>query len=192
MELCELIGAEPYICGNVGSGTVQEMAQWIEYITFDGDTPMANWRKENGREKPWKFKYFGIGNESWGCGGNMRPEYYADLFRRYATYVRNFRGNNIYRIACGASDFNYRWTEVLMREAGYLMDGLSLHYYTIPGTWENKGSATEFDEQTWFITLKKTLVMDELITRHGKIMDQYDPHKRVGLIIDEWGAWYDV
>ena len=192
MELCELIGAEPYICGNVGSGTVQEMAQWIEYITFDGDTPMANWRKENGREKPWKFKYFGIGNESWGCGGNMRPEYYADLFRRYATYVRNFRGNNIYRIACGASDFNYRWTEVLMREAGYLMDGLSLHYYTIPGTWENKGSATEFDEQTWFITLKKTLVMDELITRHGKIMDQYDPQKRVGLIIDEWGAWYDV
>ncbi len=90
MDLCELLGAEPYICGNVGSGTVQEMAQWVEYMTFDGESPMADLRRQNGREEPWRLKFFGVGNENWGCGGNMRPEYYADLYRRYQTYVRNF------------------------------------------------------------------------------------------------------
>ncbi len=191
-DLCELIGAEPYICGNVGSGTVQEMQQWVEYMTFDGESPMANWRRENGRDEPWRLKYFGVGNENWGCGGQMRPEYYADEYRRYATYVRNFGDNRIYKIACGASDGDLRWTEVLMREAGRMMDGLSLHYYTVPGTWGKKGSATEFDRADWFTTLKKTLVMDDLITRHSRVMDHFDPQKRVGIIIDEWGTWYDV
>lgn len=191
-QLCELIGAEPYICGNVGSGTVYEMQQWVEYMTFDGESPMANWRRENGQDEPWKLPYFGVGNENWGCGGHMRPEYYADLFRRYATYVRNYGDNRIYKIACGASDWNLRWTEVLMREAGRFMDGLSLHYYTVPGTWQQKGSAVNFDRSDWFTTLKKTLAMDEIITRHSAIMDHYDPKRRVGLIIDEWGTWYDV
>ena len=191
-RLCELIGAEPYICGNVGSGTVQEMQQWVEYITFDGKSPMADLRRANGREEPWKLKYFGVGNENWGCGGNMRPEYYADEYRRYATYVRNFGENRIYKIACGANAGDYRWTEVLMREAGNMMDGLSLHYYTVPGEWHSKGSAVDFDEGKWFDTLKKTLHMEELVTRHSAIMDQYDPEKRVGLIVDEWGTWYDV
>lgn len=100
-QLCELLDAEPYICGNVGSGKVQEMSEWVEYMTFDGESPMAAWRQENGREKPWKLKYFGVGNENWGCGGNMRPEYYADLYRRYQTYVRNYGENRIYRIAGG-------------------------------------------------------------------------------------------
>ncbi|SFQ04323.1 alpha-N-arabinofuranosidase [Caldicoprobacter faecalis] len=191
-RLCELLGADAYITGNVGSGTVRELREWIEYITFDGDSSLANLRRANGREKPWKLPYVGIGNENWGCGGNMRPEYYADLFRQYATYVRNFSGNRIYKIACGPSDANYHWTEVLMREAGRYMDGLSLHYYTVPGTWQKKGSATQFDEREWFVTLKKTLMMDELITKHSTIMDRYDPEKRVGLIVDEWGTWYDV
>ncbi len=191
-QLCELIGAEPYICGNVGSGTVYEMQQWVEYMTFDGESPMANWRRENGQDEPWKLPYFGVGNENWGCGGHMRPEYYADLFRRYATYVRSYGNNRIYKIACGASDWDLRWTEVLMREAGRFMDGLSLHYYTVPGTWQQKGSAVNFDRSDWFTTLKKTLAMDEIITRHSAIMDHYDPKRRVGLIIDEWGTWYDV
>lgn len=191
-QLCELIGAEPYICGNVGSSTVYEMQQWVEYMTFDGESPMANWRRENGQDEPWKLPYFGVGNENWGCGGHMRPEYYADLFRRYATYVRNYGDNRIYKIACGASDWNLRWTEVLMREAGRFMDGLSLHYYTVPGTWRHKGSAVNFDQSDWFTTLKKTLAMDEIITRHSAVMDHYDPEGRVGLIIDEWGTWYDV
>ncbi|MCP2240945.1 alpha-N-arabinofuranosidase [Thermoanaerobacterium thermosaccharolyticum] len=191
-DLCDLLNAEPYICGNVGSGTVQEMREWIEYMTFDGESPMANLRATNGRKEPWKLKYFGVGNESWGCGGNMRPEYYADVYRRYSTYVRNFSGNKIFKIACGPNTDDYNWTEVLMREAGKYIDGLSLHYYTVPGTWERKGSATDFDEKEWFITMKKALRMDELITKHSTIMDKYDSEKRVALVVDEWGTWYDV
>lgn len=193
MELCEQLGTEPYINGNVGSGTVYEMQQWMEYLTFDGESPMANLRKLNGREQPWKVKYFGVGNESWGCGGNMRPEYYADEYRRYATYVRNYGDNKVYKIACGASEGDYHWTEVLMREAGRHMHGLSLHYYTLPtGNWQDKGSATEFDSTAWFETLRRTLYMEELLTKHSAIMDKYDPEKRVGLIVDEWGTWYNV
>jgi len=189
-RLCELLGAEPYICGNVGSGTVQEMSEWVEYMTFDGESPMSNWRKDNGREQPWRLKYFGVGNENWGCGGNMHPEYYADLYRRFQTYVRNYGDNRIYKIAGGANVDDYRWTEVLMRKAAPLMDGLSLHYYTIPGSWEQKQPALEFDESVWFETMTKALRMDELITRHSTIMDQYDPARRIGLIVDEWGTWF--
>lgn len=192
LMLCEMLQCEPYISGNVGSGTVQEMSEWVEYITFDGISPMAEWRKENGREKPWSLQYFGVGNENWGCGGHMRPEYYADLYRRYQTYVRNYGENRIYKIACGPNSADYRWMDVLMKEAHGLMNGISLHYYTVPGEWHNKGSATEYDENAWFTTLKKALHMDELITKHSKIMDRYDPEKRVGLIVDEWGTWYDV
>ncbi|AIQ51556.1 alpha-N-arabinofuranosidase [Paenibacillus sp. FSL R7-0331] len=189
-RLCELLECEPYICGNVGSGTVQEMSEWVEYMTFDGESPMAAWRQENGQEKPWALKYFGVGNENWGCGGNMRPEYYADLYRRYQTYVRNYGDNKLYKIAGGANVDDYNWTEVVMREAGGMMDGLSLHSYTIPGSWEEKRPALGFDEAEWIETMQKSLRMDELITRHSAIMDKYDPEQRVGLIIDEWGTWF--
>ena len=192
MLLCELLNCEPYICGNVGSGTVQEMSEWVEYMTFEGESPMANWRRENGREEPWTLTYFGVGNENWGCGGNMRAEYYADLYRQYQTYVRNYNGNKIYKIAGGANSSDYHWTEVLMKNAHKMMDGISLHYYTVPGTWADKGSAVDFEENEWFITMKKAMHMDELITKHSSIMDQYDPEKRVGLIIDEWGTWFNV
>jgi len=191
-ELCELIGAEPYINGNVGSGTVYEMQQWVEYMTFDGVSPMADLRRKNGREKPWKLKYFGVGNENWGCGGNMTPEYYADVYRRYATYVRNYGDNKIFKIACGANAGDTNWTEVLMKKAGNFMDGLSLHYYTITHDWNNKGSAVDFDESEWFMTLKRTLEMNNIISAHERIMDKYDPQKRVALIVDEWGNWFDV
>lgn len=194
LRLCELLETEPYISGNVGSGTVHEMQQWVEYMTLDGQSPMADWRKQNGQEEPWTLTYFGVGNENWGCGGNMRPEYYADLYRHYSTYVRNYGDNQIYKIACGANSDDYHWTEVLMREAGHLMNGLSLHYYTLPsGDWtSSKGSATDFTEEEWFTTFKNTLYMEELIIKHSKIMDKYDPEKKVGMIIDEWGIWTDV
>ncbi len=191
-DLCELLDTEPYICGNVGSGTVQEMQEWVEYMTFDGESPMANWRKENGREKPWKLKYFGVGNENWGCGGNMRAEYYADEYRRFQTYVRNYGENRVYKIAGGANVDDYHWTETLMREAGGHMDGLSLHNYTVPGGFEVKRQALGFDEAEWFETMQLALCMEELIVRHSAIMDQYDPKKRVGLIVDEWGTWFQV
>ncbi len=193
MEFCELIGAEPYISGNLGSGTVREMQQWVEYITSGGVSPMTNLRKENGREQPWKLKYFAVGNENWGCGGQMRPEYYADEYRRYSTYLRDFGDNKLYKVACGANANDYRWTEILMKNAGEYMDGLSLHYYTMPLDWSlPKGSAVDFDEKEWFSILKMTLYMEDLIEKHIKIMDKYDKNKRVGLIVDEWGTWYQV
>jgi alpha-N-arabinofuranosidase len=124
----------------------------------------------------------------------MRPEYYADEFRKYNTFIKNYdRSKPIYRIAGGASDFNYTWTEVLMERVGRQMNAASLHYYTLPtGNWRTKGSATKFDEDQWFSTLSRTLKMDELITKHAAIMDRADPDKRIGLAIDEWGTWYDV
>ncbi len=193
MELCRQLGCDAYINGNVGSGTVQEMSEWVEYLTFDGVSPMADLRRANGQDEAWRVPYFGVGNENWGCGGNMTAEYYANEYRRYQTYVRQYRKDSkVYRIACGPSGDNYAWTEVLMREAGRYMDGLSLHHYTVLGTWQHKGSALGFSEQDYYETLSKTLVMDELIRLHSAIMDRYDPQKRVGLIVDEWGMWYDV
>jgi alpha-N-arabinofuranosidase len=194
MDLVELLGTDAYITGNVGSGTPQEMMEWVEYLTSDAVSPMANLRRQNGREKAWRVPYFGIGNEPWGCGGNMRPEYYADEFRKYNTFIKNYdRAKPIYRIAGGASDFNYTWTEVLMDRVGRRMNAASLHYYTLPtGNWNKKGSATQFDEDQWFSTLSRTLKMDELITKHAAIMDKSDPEKRTGLAVDEYGTWYDV
>jgi alpha-N-arabinofuranosidase len=193
LDFCELIGAEPYITGNLGSGTVQEMHDWVEYMTSDADSPMANLRRKNGRNEPWKIKYFAIGNENWGCGGDMTPEFYADQFRRYNAFIKNYPGNKVARIACGPSDDDYAWTDTVMKIAGKRADGLSLHHYTVmDGNWKQKGSATQFSEAEWFAMLSQTLKMDELITRHSGIMDHYDPEKKVGLMVDEWGAWYDV
>ncbi len=194
MELCSLLNCEPYIAGNVGSGTVEEMAKWVEYFNFDGISPMANLRKQNGREKPWKVTFWGVGNESWGCGGNMTPEFYSDLYKRYATYARDYPGSPLKKIASGASDWNTNWTEVMMKNvpAGQMW-GLSLHYYTIPtGKWSHKGSATQFDEKEYFSTMKNCLAMDEIVKRHSAVMDKYDPKKKVALVVDEWGVWTDV
>ncbi|WP_305037289.1 alpha-N-arabinofuranosidase [Belliella alkalica] len=193
MNFAKKIGTEPYITGNVGSGSVEEMSKWIEYINFDGVSPMADLRKRNGQDEPWGIRYWGVGNESWGCGGNMTPEYYANEYRRYATYARNYGGNRLYKIAGGANNWDYNWTEVLMKNIPLnMMDGLSLHYYTIAGSWENKKSATDFDKETYLETLRKAAFIDELIKRHGTIMDKYDPEKRIGMIIDEWGTWFEV
>ena len=201
MELCEQLGCKTYINGNVGSGSVREMSEWIEYLTFEGVSPMADLRKENGHEAAWKVDYFGVGNENWGCGGNMRPQYYADLYRRYQTFVRNYKKDEpINKICCGANADDTYWTQEVMKAAfdhtpeqfhGH-MDGLSLHYYTITHDWEHKGSALGFTKEEYYTTLDKTLFMDELIKRHGAIMDQYDPEKKIGMIVDEWGTWFDV
>lgn len=208
-QLCELLETDPYICGNVGSGTVQEMSEWVEYMNFDGESPMANLRRKNGRENPWGIKYFGVGNENWGCGGKMRAEYYADLYRRYATYARKYGDYDLYKIAAGPRGSNYHWTEVLMREAGFMMEGLALHYYTRIGDKVitkvapdgneyylrdeslSRGSATEFGEKEWFGIMKAAWYTDELVEKHSTIMDRYDPEKRVSLIVDEWGTWFD-
>ena len=193
MDLCQQVGCEPYINANVGSGTVREMAEWVEYMNSDGDSTTVRRRRANGQEKAWGVRYWGIGNESWGCGGNMRPEYYADEFRRYQTFCRTYGEYKPFRIACGPSDWNFRWTEVLMERAGKFMDALTLHYYTVPGdTWEEKGSARDFTSEDYYKTLVKAARMDRIITGHDEIMNRTDPEKRVGLIVDEWGTWYDV
>ncbi len=202
-ELCRQLGCKTYINGNVGSGSVKEMSEWVEYMTFDGISPMADMRRENGHDKPWRVDYFGIGNENWGCGGNMTPEYYGNLYRRYQTYVRHYgKAAPINKICGGPNADDDNWTKKVL-ETCYasphpendfhgFMDGLSLHYYVHPGGWDNKGSATDFDEKTWYQTMDKALYMDKLIRLHGAIMDQYDPEKKIGLIVDEWGTWYEV
>ena len=197
MDLCRQIGCEPYICGNVGSGTVQELSQWVEYMNFSGVSPMADLRKKNGHPDPFNVTLWGIGNENWGCGGMMTPEYYADLYRRYATYARSY-DKPIFKIACGPNRDNYRWTEVMM-EKTFLkgnprnpLHGLALHYYTVPGELPARGSATVFNEGEWFNTMRKAYFMDELISNHSAIMDRFDPERYVALVVDEWGTWFDV
>lgn len=188
-DFLELIDADPYISGNIGSGSVQEMQEWIEYITFPGESPMANLRNENGRQNPWNLKFFGIGNESWGGGGHMRPGYYADLYRHYQTYVKNYNNKSIYKIAVGPNIDDYNWTDEVMKIAAPFMDGLSLHHYALASEWEDKRPATGFPEEEWFSLIDSAYKMDEFITKHSSIMDKYDPEKRVGLIVDEWGSW---
>lgn len=199
MELCRQLGCKTYINGNLGSGTVQEMSEWVEYMTFNGVSPMADLRAKNGHAEPWTVDYFGVGNENWGCGGNMTPQHYANEYRRYQTYVRNYDNEKpVKKVCCGANVADYFWTEGVMETCfdhapeflhGF-MDYLSLHYYVHPEGWDIKGSSTDFNEEVWYKTLNKALYMDALITRHGNIMDQYDPEKKIGMCVDEWGAWY--
>jgi alpha-N-arabinofuranosidase len=192
LNFCELIGAEPYISLNLGSGTVEEMSKWVEYVNSDDDSPMPNLRRQNGREDPWNVKFVGVGNENWGCGGNMRPEYYADLYRRYATYCRNYGNNRLYKVASGSSGDDVNWTRVCMENIGDQMNGLSLHYYTVKGWRGSKGSATEFNTEEYFSTLQRCLRIESLLQRHIAVMDEWDPQNRIGLMVDEWGTWWDV
>jgi len=191
LDLCEQMGTEPIIVGNVGSGTVEELSKWVEYVNFDGVSPMADMRKVNGRDEPWEVEFWGIGNESWGCGGNMTPEFYSDQFRRYATYARNYGNTRLKKIACGASASDYNWTEVVMQKIPlYMMWGLSLHHYTV--NWSDKGPATNFPESRYFDVLRMCLDIEKVLDRQIAIMDKYDPEKRVAMVVDEWGTWYDV
>ena len=192
MRFCELVGCKPYINGNVGSGSVRELSEWIEYMTSDAESPLTEQRKKNGRAEPWKLEYLGVGNENWGCGGNMRPEYYADVYKRYQTFCRNYSGNRLYRIACGPSSADYNWTEVMMKNLdSNNVDAIDLHYYTMP-VWPEMESATDFDDELYYKTIAAANFSDELITRHSEIMNRYDPEKKIGLVIGEWGCWHNV
>ncbi len=190
-ELCELLECEAYVAGNMGSGTVKEMQDWVDYISCANGTSMSELRKENGREEPWELPFFGIGNENWACGGNMRPEYYADLYRKYQTYVKNYPGSSVRKIACGPNEDNYEWTDTVMKIASKFMWGLSLHYYTmVNNNFHNMGNSDKFGEDDWHSIIKYTYLMDKYINGHSKIMDKYDPEKKVALVVDEWGTWY--
>lgn len=194
LELCSLLGTEPYLAANVGSGTVQEMSNWMEYLNSNEDTPMVQERKKNGHSEPYKVSWWGIGNESWGCGGNMTPEYYSDVYRRYATFAHDYPGTTLKKIVSGANADDSRWTEVCMKNIPQnLMQAITLHYYTLPtGKWEQKGAATGFGEDQYFNTLRNALKMDQIVAENAAIMDKYDKEKKVDLIVDEWGVWTDV
>lgn len=193
LNLCELLEAEPYLSGNVGSGTVQEFIDWMQYTNHSGVSPMADWRRENGREAPWDVKFWGIGNEAWGCGGNMTAEYYADIYRQYATFLSAWSGpTGVYRIASGASEDDYHWTETLMKNVPpSLMEAVALHDYAVYD-WTDKGPSAQFDEEIYFKTMREALLMKEYVSKHIKIMDQYDPDNQIALFVDEWGGWYDT
>jgi alpha-N-arabinofuranosidase len=194
LNMCEVLGAEPYLSGNVGSGTPQELADWIKYTTHPSNSsPMPELRAKYGRPNPWKVKFWGLGNEAWGCGGNMTAEHYANVYRQYATFMTDWSNSDkIYRIASGASDDDYHWTEVLMKELpSKMFDALGLHHYSVID-WSKKGSSTDFSETEYFTTMQRAMLMEELVTKHSAIMDKYDPQKKKALAVDEWGGWYDV
>jgi alpha-L-arabinofuranosidase len=193
LNMCERIGADPYLAGNVGSGTVQEFSQWVQYVNSEQGNPMSNWRKVNGRDKPWHVKYFGVGNEAWGCGGNMTAEYYSNIYRQYATFMTDWSNSeHLFRVASGANADDYHWTEVMMRDVPKgLLEGVSLHYYSVID-WNAKGSAVEFNSHQYFTTMKRALHMEELVSKHEAVMDKYDPQKKLALVVDEWGGWYEV
>ncbi|MCR5675881.1 MAG: alpha-N-arabinofuranosidase [Lachnospiraceae bacterium] len=201
MELCRQIGCKTYVNGNLGSGTVQEMSEWVEYMTFNGVSPMAELRKKNGHEEPWAVDYFGVGNENWGCGGNMTAEHYANEYRRYQTYVRQYdKDHPVAKIACGPGTEDTHWTRVLL-ETCYdhapanthgFMDLMSLHYYVFPGGWDDRGAATEYSDERWYQTLFKALGIEKMIAGHTAVIDQFDPEKKIGFAVDEWGNWFDV
>jgi alpha-N-arabinofuranosidase len=192
MELVERLDTEPIVVGNVGSGTVREMAQWWQYVNHPGPSPMADWRKENGRDEPWNIRYWGVGNESWGCGGNMRAERYADAFLRYSTFLHEYANVRPFRIAAGPAGGDTAWTDVMMRIAGDQMDGLDVHHYTILGDWQTrKGEAVDYGEAEWFELMRRGWNTESIVRNHAEIMDRHDPAKRVWLIMGEWGTWHE-
>ena len=196
LELCKLLDTEPYLAANVGSGTVQEMAGWMEYLNSNDDTPLVLERRKNGQAEPYKVSWWGIGNESWGCGGNMTAEYYTDVYKRYATFAHSYPASPpLKKIVSGANGDDAHWTETCMKNIPLnQMWGLTLHQYTLPtGSWTGtKGKATGFSEQEYFNTMKNCLKMDAVVTKHAAIMDKYDKDKKVALLVDEWGVWTDV
>jgi len=191
-DLVELLGSEAYIAGNVGSGSPREMAQWLEYMTADGDTSLARLRRANGRDEPWKVAFFGVGNETWGCGGNMTPEYYTHLFKRYVTFLKAPEGNQPKRVASGGWNERTDWTEALASGVRWGLDGISHHYYTVPsGKWEKKGHSTGFSEEEWISTLHRTMLVDGYLAANEAMLAVHDPDGEVGIYLDEWGTWYD-
>ncbi len=193
LNMCELLNTEPYLAGNLATGTVQELADWVQYVNFAGESPMSKLRRQNGRNQPWKVSFWGVGNEAWGCGGNMKPDYYANEFRKYSTFMTNWdNSTKLFRIASGANSADYNWTETLMKNIpSNLVEGIALHHYSVIN-WNKKGPSTDFSEEQYFATMKSAAFMEELVNKHIAIMDKYDPNKKIALVVDEWGGWYDV
>jgi alpha-N-arabinofuranosidase len=202
MDFLDQIGAEAYLSVNVGSGTPQEAAEWLEYLTTAQPTALAKERAANGHPAPYKIAYLGIGNESWDCGGNMTPDYYLSQLKIYSRFVRNFNPaqqdkQRMLKIAVGPGGGEPRfteWTEAVMKayqnhQWSWDIDGLSLHSYTVV-RWPPAFASVGFGEKEYSQILKSTLEMEGLVSKYSAMMDKYDPQKKVALVVDEWGAWY--
>jgi alpha-N-arabinofuranosidase len=188
LELCSLIGCEPYMAGNVGTGSPEELESWEEYCNYSGESELAALRKTNGHPEPYHVRYWGIGNESWGCGGRMTPETYAQKFKTFANYLKEYPGSPISRIASGAENDDYNWTEYMMSHISpRWMQGIGVHYYTSIDDTRGPSAATDFGEKQYFNSLRNALIIDEIVSKHSAIMDKYDPQKKIALIVDEWG-----
>ncbi|MFP3897428.1 MAG: alpha-N-arabinofuranosidase [Anaerolineales bacterium] len=187
LRFCDLIGAEPYICGNVGSGTPRELRDWVEYCNFPGDSTLAARRRANGAADPFGVRYWGVGNENWGCGGHFRGDEYAAQFRRFATYLRDFGDTPLFLVACGSSGNDTEWTHRFFEGLGDYerVHGFGTHYYC-----RTAGTATEYTTDEWYTLLERALRMEPLIKQQRAIMDGYDPRRQIGLIVDEWGTWH--
>jgi len=189
-----MMGAEPYLSVNVGSGSFQEAAAWVKYGNHKNGTGyLTDMREQSGRKTPWNVKYWGIGNESWDCGGHMAPEYYANLYRQWVTFMTSY-GNTekLFRIAVGPGGGEVSWTEAVMKNIPLrLIDGLSIHHYSVIN-WSKKGSATNFSEEEYFRTMEEAYKMEENVQKNSEVMDKYDPQKKVAMVVDEWGGWYDT
>ncbi|HLO53225.1 MAG TPA: alpha-L-arabinofuranosidase C-terminal domain-containing protein [Saprospiraceae bacterium] len=193
LDLCEKIGTQPYLAANVGSGSVQDLMDWVDYVNSTKPSEMVLLRQKNGRKDPWNVKLWGVGNEAWGCGGNMTADYYANVYRQYATFMTDWtNGSGLYRIASGATDGEYAWTESLMKNIPHnMVSGLALHHYSVL-SWAEKGPSVGFTEAQYFKTMHDAFKIDEFIKGHSTIMDKYDPQNKVSLIVDEWGGWYET
>jgi alpha-N-arabinofuranosidase len=192
LDFVELIGADAYINGNLGTGSPREMAEWLQYMTSDKPTALTAERTRNGHPQPWKIAYFAVGNEAWGCGGNMRPEQYVDQFRQSATFLKAPAGERPTIVASGGHDEDTSWTEALIARAPRDLGAITFHYYTIPGDqWQIKGPATGFGAAQWIATLAHTLRMEDFIVHNSAVLDKFDPTKKVAFDVDEWGTWYD-
>ncbi|MBK8137153.1 MAG: alpha-N-arabinofuranosidase [Chloroflexi bacterium] len=196
MDLCEQVGCEAYIGGNVGSGNVREMRDWIEYLTSNDQGTFANQRRKNGRDAAWSIPFWGIGNENWGCGGNMTPEYYADLYCQYQNFIRNYADTPMMKIASGyggsdteGKDLAIFMDKITNRRFPVKTDGISIHYYVYLRN-QMQHSATKFGDSEWFTVLKMANHIGHVIEENSRILDRFDPEKRMWLIVDEWGTWY--
>jgi len=192
LDFVQLIGADAYINGNVGTGSPREMAEWLQYMTSDKPTALTAERARNGHPDPWKIAYFAVGNETWGCGGNMSPEYYLNVFRQTATFLKTPTGARPQIIASGGHDDDTSWSELLTAKGGRDLGAVTFHYYTLPvNDWHHKGRAIGFSEEEWNSTMAHTLKMEDFITANDAAMSKSDPQKKVAFDVDEWGTWYD-
>jgi alpha-L-arabinofuranosidase len=186
MGLCKLIGAEPYIAGNVGSGEPAELRDWVEYCNYPSGSTLAEERAANGSREPFNIRYWGVGNENWGCGGPMTPEHYGEMYRIFANYMRNFGGNKLFLVACGPNGNDMRWARGLLGtlQGNRLPDGWSTHSYEGGSLEPTRFTADAMAQQfRLFQRLEQTIVAQRAL------MDSYDPQRRVGIIFDEWGVW---